>query len=106
MPRFYFYRIIMDDNFKNITILGVGLIGGSLGLALKKHNFVGTITGLGRRLSTLEIAQKKGAVDKITLDFSEAIEPADIVVISTPVELIAPMAKKVTKYAKDGCIIT
>lgn len=99
----------MDDNFKrvqNITILGVGLIGGSLGLALKKHNFSGTIIGLGRRLSTLELALKIGAVDKITLDFAEAIEPADIVVISTPVELIAPMAKQVAKYAKDGCIIT
>jgi len=99
----------MDDNFKNIkniTILGVGLIGGSLGLALKKHNFSGNIMGLGRRLSTLEIALKKGAVDKITLDFAGAIEPADIVVISTPVELIAPMAEQVAKHAKDECIIT
>ena len=99
----------MDDNFKriqNITILGVGLIGGSLGLALKKHNFSGTIVGLGRRLSTLEIAKKKGAVDRITLDFAEAIESADIVVISTPVKLIAPMAKQVAKYARAGCIIT
>ncbi|HIE29214.1 TPA: prephenate dehydrogenase [Candidatus Poribacteria bacterium] len=99
----------MDDNFKriqNITILGVGLIGGSLGLALRKHNFSGTIMGLGRRLSTLEIALKKGAVDGITLNFAEAIESTDIVVISTPVELIAPMTKQVAKYAKDGCIIT
>ena len=99
----------MDDNFKNIkniTILGVGLIGGSLGLALKKHKFSGTIIGLGRRLGTLEIALERGAVDKITLDFAEAIKPADIVVISTPVELIAPMVEKVTKYAKNGCIIT
>ena len=99
----------MDDNFKNIkniTILGVGLIGGSLGLALKKHNFSGTIMGLGRRFSTLEIAKKKGAVDRITLNFAEAIEPADIVVISTPVELIAPMVEKVAKHAKDECIIT
>ena len=96
----------MDDNFKNITILGVGLIGGSLGLALKKHKFSGTIMGLGRRLSTLEIALEKGAVDKITLDFAEAIESANIVVISTPVELIAPMAEQVVKHAKNGCIIT
>jgi prephenate dehydrogenase len=96
----------MDDNFKNITILGVGLIGGSLGLALKKHKFSGTIMGLGRRLSTLGIALEKGAVDRITLDFAEAIESANIVVISTPVELIAPMAEQVVKYAKDGCIIT
>jgi prephenate dehydrogenase len=96
----------MDDNFKNITILGVGLIGGSLGLALKKHKFLGTIMGLGRRLSTLEIALEKGAVDRITLDFAEAAESADIVIISTPVELIAPMAEQVAKYAKDGCIIT
>jgi len=100
---------MIDDNFEsiqNITILGVGLIGGSLGLALKKHQFTGTIIGLGRRISTLEIALEKGAVDKITLDFAEAIESADIVVISTPVELIAPMTKQVAKYARDGCIIT
>ncbi len=91
---------------QNITILGVGLIGGSLGAALKRIDFPGTLIGLGRRRSSLEIALDKGIVDNITLDFAEAIEPADIVVVCTPVELIPEMVKRACEHAKDGCVIT
>lgn len=98
--------MINFQNIENITILGVGLIGGSLGLALKQNNFPGTIIGLGRRLNTLEIALERSAVDAITLDFSEAIEKSDMIVISTPVEIITSIVQRVAQYTRDGCVIT
>ena len=85
------------SQIKNITILGVGLIGGSLGLALKTKGFRGEITGLGRRMQTLDIALERGAVDSATTDFQTGIFDADIVVIGTPVDLIPEMVQRVAE---------
>ena len=85
------------SQIRNITILGVGLIGGSLGLALKAKGFRGEITGLGRRMETLDIALERGAVDSATTDFQTGIYDADIVVIGTPVDLIPEMVQRITE---------
>lgn len=85
----------MIDDFsqvQRITILGVGLIGGSLGMALKANGFQGEISGLGRRMQTLEVALERGAVDRITTNFEDGVRNADVVVIGTPVDLIPEMA--------------
>jgi len=57
---------------ERIAIIGVGLIGGSLGLALRRKGFDGVIEGYGRQRSTLELALQIGAVDTISLDLEEA----------------------------------
>lgn len=85
------------SQIRNITILGVGLIGGSLGLALKAKGFRGEITGLGRRMQTLNIALDRGAVDNATTDFQTGIFDADIVVIGTPVDLIPNMVQRIAE---------
>ncbi len=83
------------DQIQNITILGVGLIGGSLGLALKAKGFQGEITGLGRRMSTLAIACERRAIDHATTDFEVGVRHADLVVIGTPVDLIPAMVQRI-----------
>ena len=83
------------SQIRNITILGVGLIGGSLGLALKAKGFRGEITGLGRRMQTLDIALERGAVDNATTDFQAGIHNADLVVVGTPVNLIPRMVERI-----------
>ena len=85
------------SQIRNITILGVGLIGGSLGLALKAKGFRGEITGLGRRMQTLDIALERGAVDNATTDFQAGIYDADLVVIGTPVDLIPRMVERIAE---------
>ena len=85
------------SQIRNITILGVGLIGGSLGLALKAKGFHGEITGLGRRMQTLDIALERGAVDNATTDFHTGIYEADLVVIGTPVDLIPEMVRRIAE---------
>ena len=83
------------SQIRNITILGVGLIGGSLGLALKAKGFRGELTGLGRRMQTLDIALERGAVDNATTDFHAGLCDADLVVVGTPVNLILEMVQRI-----------
>ena len=85
------------SQIRNITILGVGLIGGSLGLALKAKGFHGEITGLGRRMQTLDIALERGAVDNATTDFQAGIYDADLVIVGTPVDLIPEMVQRIAE---------
>lgn len=87
---------------KQITIIGVGLIGGSIGLALKDKFFDVKITGFGRNLKRLKLAKEKGCIDSYTLDLKKAVENSDLVIISTPVELIASFVTKILPYLKNG----
>ena len=90
------------NKIRNITILGVGLIGGSLGLALKAKGFRGQITGLGRRMQTLDIALERGAVDNATTDFHTGVYDADIVVIGTPVDLSPEMVQRIAEIRNSA----
>lgn len=93
----------MADDFRkirNITIFGTGLIGGSLGLALKAKGFRGTITGLGRRMSTLEVALQHNAIDHATIDISAAIRECDFVIIGTPVDRVSDTVRRISECAK------
>ena len=100
--------IVKFQQIKNITILGVGLIGGSLGLALKENGFKGQITGLGRRRETLNIALEHNVVDFATTDFKSGVEKADLLIIGTPVSLIPQMVKRISEQAppKNPLFIT
>ena len=90
---------------KTVAIIGVGLIGGSIGMALKKRTKIRVI-GIGRHRHKLLKALKLGAVDEITTDFCLGVKSADLVVIATPVDVIGLTVKKVLGCLKKGCIIT
>ena len=68
-----------------ITIIGVGLIGGSLARALKSNNLAKIVFGYGRDQNRLEAATKEGIIDEYSTDLKIAVDGADIVVIATPV---------------------
>jgi prephenate dehydrogenase len=70
--------------FRQITIVGVGLIGGSFALALKKHGYRGTIVGCDRE-AVLQRALEKGVVDRGVLHPEEAIAGSDLVLLAAPV---------------------
>jgi len=92
--------------FEHTTIVGVGLIGGSLGLALKARGLAAEVVGVGHRESTLSKAQKRGAIDRWTLDAAEGAAGADLVVLCTPVGLVAQKAAEVLPAMKAGGILT
>lgn len=93
-------------NVNKIVIAGVGLIGGSVGLALKKAGFQGKIIGLGRRWSSLKQAIDVGAIDSAEMDFAVALKDADILLVSTPVDSILQIVREAIKYIPKGCVIS
>ena len=90
-----------------LAIIGVGLIGGSLGLALKSR--LGDeiyITGLCRTQASMDLAVERGAVDMASPDIAAVVQDADIVFLSTPVLQMMPMVQKLLPYLKKGAILT
>jgi len=78
---------------RQITIIGTGLIGGSLGLALRKKNFSGRIVGCDRE-ATLERARNRGAIDAGTANPGDAVHGSQVVVLATPVLAIVDLIER------------
>jgi len=92
--------------FNKVAIIGVGLIGGSIGIALKKKRLAKEIIGLCHRKSTINIALRHKAIDKGTLNLKEAVRDADLIILSTPINFIIKLAYRITRLAKKDCILT
>jgi len=92
--------------FNKITIIGLGLIGGSLALALKESNKVERIVGIDPNIETIEYALGNGIIDTGSPEINDCVEGADIVVISTHVGIIPNTAKSLFQSASEGTIIT
>ena len=90
-----------------LAIIGVGLIGGSLGLCLKdKLGDKIFITGLCRTEESMRRAMELGAVDLATSNLEQVVGDADIIFLSPPVLQIVPMVKKILPFVKSGAILT
>jgi prephenate dehydrogenase len=90
-----------------IAIIGLGLIGGSIGLALKQvHWRRAEITGYARRQETAAWAVKAGAIDKIELDCGRAVNGADITIVATPVMAVREIFRSIAPHLSDGAIVT
>lgn len=91
---------------EKIAVVGVGLIGGSLALALKQAGAVGHVVGIGRGKNNLQTALDLGIVDSITQELSEGVQDADIVFLATPVQALGPVTVEAMPHMKPGAIIT
>lgn len=89
-----------------LTIIGVGLIGGSLALALKAAGAVGEVVGVGRGRANLEKALQLGIVDRIVADPVEGCRQADLVFLATPVLALAEVAATIMPHLQPGAILT
>lgn len=89
-----------------LAIMGVGLIGGSLALALKQAGVVGEVVGCGRGRPNLEKALELGIIDCYTRDPQEAVNNADLVFLATPVKTLATVVEQCLPALKSGAIIT
>jgi prephenate dehydrogenase len=95
-------------SINQITMVGTGLIGGSLGLALRQHGFSGTIVGCDKR-SVLDTALERKAIDRAEPDLERAVVGSDVIVLATPVgtilsqfEAIAPTLPATTLVTDTG----
>lgn len=92
--------------FNKIAIIGVGLIGGSIGLAIKKRHLAIEVVGVFRRKSTLRKALKCKAVDRAVTSIADGVKGADLIIVASPVHSIPKIIKEAARYAKRGATIT
>ena len=92
--------------FQKITIIGVGLLGGSIGLAVKSRRLAREVAGYVRRETSLKECEQAGAVDYATTDLLAAVSNADLVVLCTPLAQMRALALQLLPALKPGAIVT
>ncbi len=92
--------------FQRMAIAGVGLIGGSLAQAVKERKVVGEVVGVGRNEERLKRACEAGIIDSFTARIDDSLGTVDLMVIATPVCLIADLVEKMIPFLKEGTVIT
>ena len=96
----------MNRLFQKVVIVGVGLIGGSLGLIIKQQGLAGTVIGVGRRIENLELAVKLGAIDSYQSQAANAVSNADCVVLATPVDTYGAHLREWGGRLPSGSIVS
>jgi prephenate dehydrogenase len=96
----------VEQNVSTLTILGVGLIGGSIGLAAKQRGLARRVLGVGRQQRSLDEALAVGAIDEAHLDAATAVRDADLVVFCTPVDRIAEQVVALADSYRPGAVLT
>ena len=91
--------------FDKVAIIGVGLIGGSLGLAIKKKGLARLVIGVSRHKATLVLAKKCRAIDLGSQDIN-VVKDADLVILATPVHKILQIAQALSHIVKPECVVT
>jgi prephenate dehydrogenase len=91
---------------QTLTIVGVGLLGGSLGLAARQRGLARRVLGVGRHLDGLDYARQLGAIDEGFLALQEAVRSAEVVVFCTPVDQIARQALTAAEACAPGTLLT
>jgi len=94
----------MEDGFKTVSIIGVGLIGGALSLALKEKALVNKIIGYGRNEQRLKLALKRGIIDEIATSLKDT-SVADLVVLATPLGVFEKIVSELAEFLKKGTVV-
>ncbi len=89
-----------------LVVCGVGLIGGSFALALKRAGAVASVIGIGRSRATLERARALGIIDAIAADWAEALADADLVLLAAPVGQMDPIMAAMAPHLRPGTLVT
>ena len=91
--------------FNKVAIVGVGLIGGSIGMAVKKRRLAKWVVGVARRAKTAKQAVAWKAVDVATLNLKEGVKGADLIVLCTPVSTIVRLLPQIRRFAPKGTLV-
>lgn len=96
----------MAVHFKQVAIIGVGLIGGSLGMILRRKALADHVVGVGRRVENLKTAVALGAIDQYVADPQEGVRGADLVVLATPVDTYERHLREWAHCLAPGAIVS
>jgi prephenate dehydrogenase len=100
------FRYPARVQFRKITIIGVGLLGGSIGLAVKRRKLAREVAGFVRRTASLKDCEKAGALDYATTDLLAAVSDADLVILCTPLAQMRVVTEQFLPALKRGTIVT
>jgi prephenate dehydrogenase len=92
--------------FQKITIVGVGLLGGSIGLAVRQGQLAREVAGYVRREASLRDCERAGAVDYATTDLLAAVSGADLVILCTPLAQMPQLARQFLPALERGALVT
>lgn len=93
-------------HWQKITLVGVGLLGGSLGLAIKQRRLASKVDGFVRRSVSIGECEKFGVVDHATRDLKRAVENADLIVLCTPLSRMRELTQQMLPALKKGAVVT
>ncbi|MHB8381814.1 MAG: prephenate dehydrogenase [Candidatus Binataceae bacterium] len=96
----------MAQLFKQMTIAGVGLIGGSLAMVARREGLVGRIVGLGRTQANLDVALERGMLDAATRDPAEAARGADLLMLAVPIMTMRATLERMLPNLAPNAVIT
>ena len=94
------------DKIDKLVVCGVGLIGGSVALALRRARLVNRIVGVGRRPEPLAMARQLGVIDEIATDWADALNGASMVLLAMPVGQMDAVAAAIAPHLAPGTIVT
>lgn len=93
-------------HWEKIALIGVGLLGGSLGLAARHRSLAGRVEGYVRRPQSIGECEKAGAVDKADTSLERVVSGADLIVFCTPIAQMAGLAEQALPALRHGCLVT
>jgi prephenate dehydrogenase len=93
-------------HWKKVTVVGVGLLGSSLGLALKSRRLAGLVAGYVRRQASVAQCLELGVVDVATCDLAEAVQEAELIVLCTPIAQMLPLVQMTAGALTPGALLT
>ena len=96
----------MTVHFKQVAIVGVGLIGGSLGMILRRKALADHVVGIGRRVDNLKTAVELGAIDRYVADPKAGVQGADLVILATPVDTYDRHLREWSHCLAPGAIVS
>jgi prephenate dehydrogenase len=92
--------------FDTVTIVGVGLIGGSIGLAVRERKLAAQVIGVGRDDEKLDRAKRLGVIDAGTTNIAHGVEGAQLVVVATPVDTVADFVSQAAGHCANRALVT
>ena len=92
--------------WRKVTLIGVGLLGGSLGLALRKRGLAADVWGYVRRETSADECIQAGAVQRATTDLAEAVSGADLIVLCTPLFQMSELGRKMGPNLQQNALVT
>ncbi len=98
--------LTVASRWDRVAVIGVGLLGGSIALALRRRGLCESVVGIGRDSSKLQRAVETGVLDEGTTDLAAGVADADVVLVATPVDHVVPYVRAAAEGARRARLIT